>query len=61
MAEAQKKCAHPACNCMVSSSSAYCSPYCHDAAGTEEIACNCGHGGCAVEAGESSMTGRPLY
>jgi len=44
-----QKCAHPACNCTVANGSKYCSEYCHDAAGTTELACNCGHAGCAEE------------
>jgi len=44
-----KKCAHPACNCYLrDEDSKYCSPYCSDAAGTTELACNCGHAGCGV-------------
>ena len=45
----QKKCAHPACNCNVADSHDYCSPYCHDAKETVELACNCGHPGCAED------------
>jgi len=41
-----KKCKHPACRCMAPADSDYCSPYCHDAKDTTEIACNCGHPGC---------------
>ena len=44
-----RKCAHPACNCMVAGDGKYCSEYCHDAAETTELSCNCGHGGCAEE------------
>jgi hypothetical protein len=25
----------------------YCSTYCHDAGGTVELTCNCGHPGCS--------------
>lgn len=46
MADTQK-CAHPACNCTVTGSEKYCSPYCHDAKETTELACSCGHPGCA--------------
>jgi hypothetical protein len=44
-----KKCAHPACNCVATKDSKYCSQYCHDAGNTVELSCNCGHGGCADE------------
>jgi metallothionein len=46
MADTQK-CAHPACNCMVQKGEKYCSTYCHDAAKTVELICNCPHPGCA--------------
>jgi hypothetical protein len=46
--EKKKKCAHPACNCLVEHGTKYCSDYCHDAAGTMEIACNCRHPQCAA-------------
>src|SRR5579863_4787983 len=48
MAENQK-CAHPACNCIVTEHHKYCSEYCHDARETVELSCNCGHPGCAEE------------
>lgn len=48
MAE-NKKCDHPACNCMAAKDSKYCSTYCHDARHTLELSCNCGHPGCADE------------
>jgi hypothetical protein len=48
MAENQK-CAHPACNCKATKDSKYCSEYCHDAGGSLELACNCGHAGCAAK------------
>lgn len=48
MAEPEK-CAHPACNCMATGDGGYCSQYCHDAGDTLELACNCGHPGCAEE------------
>jgi len=41
-------CAHPACMCMVPKGEKYCSPYCHDAADTTEISCNCEHKGCSL-------------
>ena len=44
-----KKCAHPACNCNAPADSKYCSQYCHDARGTTELTCNCGHAGCAEQ------------
>jgi hypothetical protein len=44
-----KKCAHPACNCHATEESSYCSPYCADAGDTVELACSCGHPGCAEE------------
>jgi len=50
MAEEKKKCAHPACNCLVEKGKKYCSDYCLDAAGTLEISCNCHHAGCETEA-----------
>lgn len=49
MAE-KKKCAHPACNCVPPDGKKYCSQYCSDAGNTMEIACNCGHAGCATTA-----------
>jgi hypothetical protein len=42
------KCAHPACQCLVSKDEKYCSAYCHDAADTVEISCNCDHPGCSL-------------
>ena len=48
--EKKKKCAHPACNCPVEHGKKYCSNYCHDAARTVEIACNCRHAECETEA-----------
>ncbi len=47
MSEETKKCAHPACSCPAPHGEKYCSAYCNDAAGTTEIACNCGHPGCS--------------
>ncbi len=57
MPQKQKKCDHPACNCMVNEGTHYCSSYCKDAKGTMEISCNCGHAGCAIGEGQSTMTG----
>jgi metallothionein len=51
-----KKCAHPACTCMVEKDNKYCSQYCQDAGGTMEISCNCGHAGCSVSESEPTMT-----
>jgi len=45
-----KKCAHPACNCMAPAGKKYCSQYCADAADLTEIACECGHQGCVAKA-----------
>jgi hypothetical protein len=42
-----QKCAHPACNCAAPDGEKYCSTYCHDAGKLVELACNCGHPGCA--------------
>jgi hypothetical protein len=42
------KCAHPVCNCRVGDGKKYCSQYCHDAGSEIEIACDCGHPGCAL-------------
>jgi hypothetical protein len=58
MAE-QKKCAHPSCTCEVNKGDKYCSTYCHDAGGLMELACNCGHPGCAEVA--TSTSGPPHY
>jgi metallothionein len=44
-----KRCAHTACNCVAPADGKYCSQYCDDAGNTEELACNCGHPGCAEE------------
>jgi hypothetical protein len=43
----EKKCAHPACNCILPEGEKYCSTYCHDAGTLTELACNCPHPGCA--------------
>jgi hypothetical protein len=40
-------CKHPACNCPKSEDGDYCSAYCENAEDTTEIACDCGHPGCA--------------
>jgi len=50
MPEKVKKCAHPACTCLVDDST-YCSQYCEDAGKTMEISCNCNHAGCSISEG----------
>lgn len=52
MSDQKKKCAHPACICMVDSDKKYCSEYCHDSGKKTEIACNCHHAAC--EMGETA-------
>jgi hypothetical protein len=56
-----RKCAHPACDCEVTSDDKYCSTYCQDAGDTMEISCNCGHPGCAVTepVGSRTKVGKP--
>ena len=49
MPETRRRCAHEACSCLAPEDGKFCSQYCSDAADTTEIACNCGHPGCAVE------------
>lgn len=44
-----KKCKHPACTCIVTDGKDYCSNSCEDAGDTTELACQCGHPGCAGE------------
>jgi hypothetical protein len=51
------KCAHPSCTCRAAKDSKYCSPYCADAKGTTEIACNCGHAGCGTGEVRSGSSG----
>jgi hypothetical protein len=47
MSSESKKCAHPACKCMVPPhEGAYCSQYCKDAKKMTEMACGCPHEGC---------------
>ncbi len=53
--EEKKKCDHPACECRVPKNQKYCSDYCHDAKGTLELSCNCGHSGCAVSESAPTM------
>jgi hypothetical protein len=49
MADENNKCAHEGCACAVRDDEEYCSPQCEAAAEQDvtEIACNCGHPGCA--------------
>ena len=47
--ETPTKCAHPACECLISGESKHCSQYCKEAADLNEIACQCGHPECATE------------
>ncbi|MGA9768858.1 MAG: hypothetical protein WBV94_07455 [Blastocatellia bacterium] len=48
MADETKTCEHSICNCAATDdSSDYCSPYCQAAGDSMELACNCGHPGCA--------------
>jgi len=49
MAEHQKKCAHPPCDCVPGDGAKYCSAYCEGAGDTSEVTCECGHAGCAGE------------
>jgi hypothetical protein len=47
-----KKCAHPACECLVDDGSEfgkYCSAWCEAAKDTLELRCECGHPACAEE------------
>jgi hypothetical protein len=42
-----RKCAHPPCQCEITSGEKYCSEICKDAGSQEtEIACECGHAPC---------------
>lgn len=56
--ENSKKCAHPACTCLVDKEGKFCSQYCHDARGTMEISCNCGHAGCSMAEGNPTLTAK---
>jgi hypothetical protein len=47
------KCAYPGCECSVANGEQYCSDYCERVGDRASIACECGHGECAVE----EMTG----
>lgn len=49
MAEAQQKCAHPACECMVTKGGEwgkYCSEYCKKMGNEIELRCECRHPAC---------------
>src|SRR5262245_40261249 len=43
------KCLRPACSCPVTEGEKYCSVLCENA-GPQELPCNCGHHGCALQA-----------
>ena len=49
--ETSAKCAHPACGCPTLGEGNYCSQSCKEAADLTEIACQCGHAGCAIGTG----------
>ena len=53
MKDDKKKCAHPGCNCAAPNGEKYCSTYCHDARGSLELHCGCGHPGCETALQES--------
>jgi hypothetical protein len=58
MSKEQKRCDHPACECIVSKDTDYCSQSCEDAGDMTEISCNCGHAGCAAGEGRpATLTG----
>jgi len=44
------RCEHEGCGCAVTGDNDYCSDHCRDAADQDmvEIACDCGHDGCAM-------------
>jgi hypothetical protein len=48
MADETQTCDHSICTCAVTDDD-YCSPYCEAAGDSVELACNCGHPGCAAE------------
>jgi hypothetical protein len=50
------KCEHPACSCPAPEGEKNCSPYCHDAGKLTELACNCGHRGCAEKMASEAET-----
>jgi hypothetical protein len=45
-AEGPKKCAHPACFCIVEPGKKFCSDRCHDSHGMTELNCQCHHPAC---------------
>jgi hypothetical protein len=45
-----KKCENPACSCIPTDGSKYCSAHCEGIAGKTEVLCACGHSGCRGEA-----------
>jgi hypothetical protein len=45
---ANKKCAHPGCNCAAREGSDYCGSYC-ESNDTPEVACSCGHPPCKTQ------------
>ena len=47
--EKKNKCKGPNCSCTVGHDSKYCSPHCETMKDSLEIACECGHAGCAGE------------
>jgi len=47
---ANKKCDNPACGCMASENSKYCSAHCEAIAEKTEVVCTCGHPGCRGDA-----------
>jgi hypothetical protein len=47
VASEPKKCAHPSCQCHITTGDKYCSEICKDAGAEEtEIGCDCGHPEC---------------
>ncbi|HEY0323262.1 MAG TPA: hypothetical protein VGC66_20060 [Pyrinomonadaceae bacterium] len=48
MADENRKCKHPTCDCQVSGKDNYCSEYCREAeaSGVTEIGCGCEHSAC---------------
>jgi len=43
------KCAHTACDCVLTYGTEYCSASCADASGMAELACQCDHPKCQGE------------
>ncbi|MGB7926288.1 MAG: hypothetical protein WCF57_23810 [Pyrinomonadaceae bacterium] len=46
MADEDRKCKHPSCDCRVAGDEKYCSEYCENAGDITEIGCGCEHPGC---------------